>query len=172
MRYWTNAHFIESCSSGIRSTIRFASRLHPDNGVDVSVIKNRLISSWADSEACTSNVTPLAPFCTNGPLSSSSLVDDEVGRVAGGFEVGSQRIDVMIFVPAIRPLGEIFADSGDILVVVGDVNSETTSFRAGVDLFGVPEDLGEHCGRWSQIIVPSKPAAMSCIEIKGDVGLL
>ena len=169
MSHFTAAVLVEPGGSGVAGTVRLASRLHPNNCIDMGVVQNLLVGRGRDAKASIPDIAPLTPRSADRRLASATLVNDEVGRVASLLEMRHQRLNVVRLVPRVAPLCEVFADDRDVLVVVGHVGGKTTGFGSRVDLLGAFEDLGVKFGGGSQVVVPAKPASVSSIEVDGNV---
>jgi hypothetical protein len=103
VRIRKTARRVVAGSRGVGGTVRLASRLDPDNGINEV---RASVSRRAGTEASTLNVAPVAPLVTDVLDTRATLVDDEVGREALAAECGRELLDeVDLIVVRVRARG-------------------------------------------------------------------
>ena len=113
-----SAEGVVANSRGIRSTIRFTSRLDPNDGIDEL---RTGVGRRASTETGTFDVAPVAPLLAEVLLAGTALVDDEGGGEPLVLEFGREGVDVVDFVVVLVALGDGVGGGGGEGVVVGDV---------------------------------------------------
>ena len=109
---------IEPRRRAVRSTIRFTSRLDPNDGIDEL---RTGVGRRASTETGTLDVAPVAPLLAEVLLAGTALVDDEGGGEPLVLEFGREGVDVVDFVVVLVPLGDGVGGGGGEGVVVGNV---------------------------------------------------
>lgn len=120
MEYGTyqRASRVEPGRRAVGSTVGFASRLDPNDGVDEL---GPGVCGRAGTETSTLDVAPVTPLLTEVLLTGTTLVNDEGGGEALGLEFGGEGVDVVDFVIVSVALGNGVGGGGGESVVVGDV---------------------------------------------------
>lgn len=90
-------------------------RLNPDQSVDQGVVSG---GSRTSPKAGILDIAPLAPFGSDREPTSTTLVDDKVGREPLGREEGGKGIDIVGFVPRVAPLSEVLTWNGNVSCTV------------------------------------------------------
>lgn len=137
----------------IRRTIRLATRLDPDKGIDKRVARG---ARGADAEARALDVAPVAPLLAEAGDGVAARVDDGLAGHAGGLELGREEGDELLLVLRLVPLrvggfGEL--TGGQVVgVPAGDVGGDSTDLLGGAGgLVGLGELLGT--GLWRGLLV-------------------
>jgi hypothetical protein len=131
----TLAHRIKPDRSLVTGSVTLSSRFHPNDGIDIGVVENLLVSGRSSTESSVLDIAPLTPLRPDTRLSGPTLVDDEVSRVTCLLEMRGEAVNVVPLVPAVAPFRVVLTNRGDVLVVVGYVDSETSDFGGGVNGF-------------------------------------
>ena len=92
---------VVSGRASIRSTIRLATRLDPDKGIDERVSSG---ASGADTETGAVDVAPVTPLLAEASDGVAAGIDDGLGRHAGSLELGAEERDVEFLVLRFVPL--------------------------------------------------------------------
>lgn len=154
--------------AGVAGTVRFTSRLDPDEGVSEVRVD---ISSGTRTEAGIDDVAPVTPLETASRVSRAASVDNGVVGHASRVESRTEQGNVLLLVLGLIPLsivgvGELTGLSVP-LVPAGDVGGETTQLRG---VAGVLVSLGELLSTGLEVVVPAEPAAVASVHVHDDIG--
>jgi len=152
-------------SGGVGGTVALSSGLDPDDGVDV---RAEGVGPWAQTEASTFDVAPVAPCITDTLHTGTALVDDEGSREAVGGKLGCESGDVLEFISVGVALDDLIGCGGGESVVVGNVGGKTLDTIVRDALV----DVGEHRRCGIDVCGPSEPSSVTSIEVEPDVALL
>lgn len=163
-----SAERVIAVGAGVRGTVRLATGLDPDEGVDEAGASG---ASRADTEAGTVDVAPVTPLLAETGDTVAASVDDSLGWHAGALELGGEEGNVLLLVLGLVPLG--IGGLGELSwrqvegVPASNVGGDTTDAlgRTSILVYG-----GELLGSGLEVVVPAEPASVASIDVHGDVG--